>query len=83
MRVGTASFEGLARPATDEETDDLSGAFCREIYMFDRTSFVVNQRGMPTARRIHAFYERWCAEGTIVVVDLTTTTNRRSGRLTP
>ena len=71
VRLGAATLAGRGRLATDEETGDLTEAFCREVYLFDRVASLVNQRGVPSARRVRALHERWCSEGTIAVVELT------------
>jgi deazaflavin-dependent oxidoreductase (nitroreductase family) len=72
LRLGGATLEGRGRPAAADETHDLAEAFCRKVYLFDRVSFVVNQRGIFTASRIRSFHDRWCREGSIVVVEFAT-----------
>lgn len=73
IRIGKTTFEAIARPAGDEEVSVLAHEFCRDVFLFDRFASVVNQRGMPTTRRIRAMHERWCTEGMIAVVDTAST----------
>jgi deazaflavin-dependent oxidoreductase (nitroreductase family) len=72
LRVGRRDRRGKARLSGAEEIDASSSLFCAPVYWFDRVASVVNQRGLPTARRIRLLHRQWCTEGVIVIVDFAT-----------
>jgi deazaflavin-dependent oxidoreductase (nitroreductase family) len=70
LRVGSKTRTGRARrPQTEDEQATAMTAYCETITWFDFISSLVNQRGLPSPKRIRAMLARWSEQGTALVID--------------
>ena len=70
VRVGSRTRTGDARrPQTEDERAMAMTAYCETITWFDFINSLVNQRGLPSPKRIRAMLATWFRHGTALVVD--------------
>jgi deazaflavin-dependent oxidoreductase (nitroreductase family) len=71
VRIGWRNRIGRAHVPRDEnERQTARAAYVDALNWFDFCSSVVNQRGIPSPRRIRELHQSWIDEGRIVVVQL-------------
>lgn len=71
LRLGRQSHRGLARPPCDDhERQQARSAYCQTVNWFDFVSSFVNQRGVPSRKRICQMHSRWFDQGAVLVIEL-------------
>ena len=71
LRLERRTFEGRARPLTDDAERTLARElYCRQLSGFERLEYRMHRRGKPTPERIGDLHEHWFDVGTPLAVDL-------------
>jgi deazaflavin-dependent oxidoreductase (nitroreductase family) len=70
LRIGRRDRACRARPPRDEvERLAAHTAYCDSLHWFDYFSSIVNQRGIPSPRRMREMHARWIDEGELFVME--------------
>lgn len=70
LRLPGERVRGVARVASDPDRETAKRSFCGFSSWFDRASYVVHYRGVPTRARINEMWERIFDVGSPLVVTL-------------
>lgn len=71
LRLGRQNHMGRARPPCDDhERQRARDTYCQTVNWFDFVSSLVNQRGVPSRRRIVEMHSRWFDQGVVLVIEL-------------
>jgi deazaflavin-dependent oxidoreductase (nitroreductase family) len=70
LRIGRRNRACRARPPRGEaERLAAQAAYCDTLNWFDYFSSIVNQRGIPSPRRMREMHARWIDEGELFVME--------------